>query len=248
MSSGRFAFLAPVNVYSNYEVTAFDSIVIVTTGSTDKTITLPRANSSQGKLLVVTKSDSGAGKVIIAARDGDTIDGGSSIQLTVQDALCYILSFGNNKWFSNVLQTTQPYFSGDIQVGSVTAGNVITDTITTSGDLSINSTGKVNVSTIDVGATNLSYTTITSSATAGSYTTYFINCSSGSVVLTLPSAVTYPKRIYNIVRTVNSTYNCIIAPQSGQTINGENSWSLDMAGQCVVVQSEGANWKIIGRY
>ena len=138
--------------------------------------------------------------------------------------------------------------ASDIDVGSVTAGNVITDTITTSGDLSINSTGKVKVSTIDVGATNLSYTTITSSATAGSYTTYFINCSSGSVVLTLPSAVTYPKRIYNIVRTVNSTYNCIIAPQSGQTINGENSWSLEMAGQCVVVQSEGANWKIIGRY
>jgi len=97
------------------------------------------------------------------------------------------------------------------------------------------------------GSTGLSYTTITSSATAGDYTTYFINCASGQVTLTLPSASSYPRRIYNIIRVANSIYNCIIATTSSQTINGEYSWSLELYGEGITVQSDGSNWIIIGR-
>lgn len=95
---------------------------------------------------------------------------------------------------------------------------------------------------------NLSVTTITFSTTADAYNTYFINASSGEVVLTLPSASTCAGRIYNIVRvqTYPSAYNCIIACQSGQTINGMSSISLDNNYDRVTVQSNGSNWIIIG--
>lgn len=98
------------------------------------------------------------------------------------------------------------------------------------------------------GALTTSYTTITSSTTAGTYNTYFIDASSGEVILTLPSASTCAGRIYNIVRvqTYPSAYNCIIACQSGQTINGMSSISLDNNYDRVTVQSNGSNWIIIG--
>ena len=224
---GRYIFFAPVKVYSDYEVTAYDSLILVTTGDADKTITLPKANSHQGKLLIVAKVDSGPGYVNIWAQSGDTIDGQSYIQLRTQKALCYILSFGNNEWFSNILQATTPYFptNADASVNSITTQSFLDN----------------------LGATNLSYVTITSSAPAGNYTTYFVNCASGDVVLTLPSASTRPRRIYNIMRVANSPYNCIISPASGEKIGTENTISLDMAGQGITIQSDSSKWNIIWR-
>jgi|GEM_PF-4416305 len=94
-----------------------------------------------------------------------------------------------------------------------------------------------------------SCTTISSSGTAGDYTSYFLNASSGEVILTLPSAVTYPGRIYHIVRvqTYPSAYNCSVATTSNQTINGEQSLALENNYDRVTVQSDGSNWIIIGR-
>ena len=96
---------------------------------------------------------------------------------------------------------------------------------------------------------NLGYTTITSSGTAGNYTTYFLNASSGEVILTLPAAATYAGRIYHIVRvqTYPSAYNCIVACQSGEYINGEASLALENNYDRVTAQSNGTGWIILGR-
>jgi len=98
------------------------------------------------------------------------------------------------------------------------------------------------------GSTALSCTTITSSTTAADYSTYFLDASSGEVILTLPSAPSCPGRIYNIVRAqaYPSAYNCIVACQSGQTINGESSVALNNNYDRITVQSNGSNWIIVG--
>lgn len=91
------------------------------------------------------------------------------------------------------------------------------------------------------------YTAITSSGTAGNYTTYFLNASSGEVILTLPAAATYAGRIYHIVRvqTYPSAYNCIVACQSGEYINGEASLALENNYDRVTAQSNGTGWIIL---
>ena len=96
---------------------------------------------------------------------------------------------------------------------------------------------------------NLSVTTITSSTTAADYATYIINAQSGNVTLTLPSAATYTSRRYTIMRIDtyqhSSAYKAIVAAASGQTINGVGLINL-ANNDSITVQSNGANWVIIG--
>ena len=99
------------------------------------------------------------------------------------------------------------------------------------------------------GPAALGYSTITSSGTAAEYTTYFLDATSGEVILTLPAAATYAKRIYHIVRVqaAPSAYNCIVACQSGEYINGVGSAALENNYDRITVQSNGTGWIIIGR-
>lgn len=98
-----------------------------------------------------------------------------------------------------------------------------------------------------------SCTKITSSATLGNYETYLLDASNGEIVATLPSAVTNHGRIYHIVRfqTYPSAYNCIIACQSGETINGMPSIALnenyDRVQLLAFNDSGTGKWVIIGR-
>jgi len=127
-------------------------------------------------------------------------------------------------------------------------GNAILTVDTTNDRVGIGTTSPTSP-LHGAGATSLGYTTITSSGTAGNYTTYFLNASSGEVILTLPAAATYAGRIYHIVRvqTYPSAYNCIVACQSGEYINGEASLALENNYDRVTAQSNGTGWIILGR-
>lgn len=127
-------------------------------------------------------------------------------------------------------------------------GNAILTVDTTNDRVGIGTTSPTSP-LHGAGATSLGYTTITSSGTAGNYTTYFLNASSGEVILTLPAAATYAGRIYHIVRvqTCPSAYNCIVACQSGEYINGEASLALENNYDRVTAQSNGTGWIILGR-
>lgn len=82
-----------VNVSNqNYTVSAPDQLIFVTTGASNRTITLPSNTNHDywGAQLVVKKVDSGAGQVIVSG----SIDGGSSLTLTTQWDAVVLWGFG----------------------------------------------------------------------------------------------------------------------------------------------------------
>lgn len=58
--------------------------ILVTTGASDRTITLPAAASSTNRKLKIKKVDSGAGKVIVDANASETIDGALTFNVFFQ--------------------------------------------------------------------------------------------------------------------------------------------------------------------
>lgn len=75
------------------------------------------------------------------------------------------------------------------------------------------------------------------------------NASSGSAVITLPSAVSYPGKLIRIVKTDSSANGVGIFPASGsgQLINGAASLSLTTQYQAAQLRSTGANWIVVAR-
>lgn len=90
-----------VNVLTNanYTVLPYDgySIFEFSTGASNRTLTLPAANASSGRIITVKKSDSGSGFVTVTPATG-SIDQSSTYQLSAQWAWISIYSDGSN-WF-----------------------------------------------------------------------------------------------------------------------------------------------------
>lgn len=176
--------------------------------------------------------------------DGGTIDGATiaTSNITVGAGKTLDVSAGT-------LTLANDQISGDKIEGGTIGSITITNATISGGTINNATIGSSTASTGKFTIVSLGYTTITSSATAGDYSTYFIDASSGNVTLTLPSALSYTGRIYNIVRvqTYPSAYNAVVACQSGQYINGESSLALENNYDRVQVQSNGSNWIIIGR-
>jgi hypothetical protein len=105
-----------------------------------------------------------------------------------------------------------------------------------SGDLVISASGVYTSKTADY--------TLTSSDDVIDYTALAANR-----VATLPTAVGISGKILTISRSVNSTNTLTIATTSSQTIGGRASSAIVLrrAGDFVRVQSDGANWQILGK-
>lgn len=75
------------------------------------------------------------------------------------------------------------------------------------------------------------------------------NATSGSAIVTLPSASSYPGKLLRIVKTDNSVNGVGIFPASGsgQLINGSASYSLTSQYQAVQLRSTGANWIVVAK-
>lgn len=71
---------------ADYTVTDTDGIttVLMTTGATDRTVTLPTAADNSGRKLVIKKVDSGTGVVTVDGEGAETIDGAASVCLQSQ--------------------------------------------------------------------------------------------------------------------------------------------------------------------
>lgn len=70
---------------ADYTITDSDpDIIEVTTGATDRTITLPTLADNTGRKIQIIKVDSGIGKVIIDGEGAETIDGNLIIELYQQ--------------------------------------------------------------------------------------------------------------------------------------------------------------------
>jgi len=72
-----------------------------------------------------------------------------------------------------------------------------------------------------------------------------VDASSGNKTITLPDASTCSGRQYIIKKIDSSSNSVVITPQSGQTIDGQASISINMQYAIVRVVSNGSNWFII---
>lgn len=71
---------------ANYTITDTDgvSVILMTTGSSDRTVTLPTASANTSRIITVKKVDSGTGRLILSEEGTDLIDGYSSIRVPWQ--------------------------------------------------------------------------------------------------------------------------------------------------------------------
>lgn len=84
-----------VAVSANYTCTINDGIVMVTTGGTGKTITLPAANQAKEKVIIVVKCDTSAATITVQAASGN-INGAASTTVTGSYGVKQFASDGSN--------------------------------------------------------------------------------------------------------------------------------------------------------
>lgn len=74
------------------------------------------------------------------------------------------------------------------------------------------------------------------------------NTASGTIILTLPSAVTAANGYSGIIRKSAASNTLTIAAAGGQTIGGGASISLTNSGEAALIISDGANWQYAKMY
>lgn len=99
------------------------------------------------------------------------------------------------------------------------------------------------------GPTNLSGTfSVPYAAKTGAYTLtesdYAINITSGTFTVTLPTAVGIAGRVYVIKNS--GTGNITVDANGSQTLDGSTTVTLYARYSSITIQSDGANWVIIG--
>ena len=80
---------------SDYTITTA-TFLVVTTGSSTRTITLPQASTSQGKEIIVKKADSGSGSVTIDGYSSETLDGSLTKTISGQYTCIRLICDGSN--------------------------------------------------------------------------------------------------------------------------------------------------------
>lgn len=82
-----------------YTITNSDDIVLCNAAGGAFTVTLPSATGNTGRQFVVKRLNSGSNTVAVAAVGGQTIDGASSVSLSVQYQIITVVCDGSN-WFT----------------------------------------------------------------------------------------------------------------------------------------------------
>lgn len=111
------------------------------------------------------------------------------------------------------------------------------------------SNGKIDLNLIPL--TDTSYianlvTTTTNLTLNSSHHVILCDCSNNNITLTLPSASSLPNKTYIIKKIDNQSYEVAIQPQTNETIDGLNSYTLNTANQFIIIVSDGEHWRIIG--
>ena len=95
---------AGVHSLSNADYTVLDNdgygVINVTTGNTDRTITLPTATDNTGRKINIIKIDSGTGNVILDGESTETINGATTFTMVGQYATAEIVCNGT-AWYLN---------------------------------------------------------------------------------------------------------------------------------------------------
>lgn len=114
---------------ADYTVLDTDGIhtILMTTGASDRTVTLPTAADNDGRLLKIVKVDSGAGFVIIDGEGLETVAGATTNTLHVQGAFIYLQCDGT-EW--HVLAVWDVIINGLALASAVALTTNVTSTIT----------------------------------------------------------------------------------------------------------------------
>ena len=84
---------------ADYTITDDDADVFeITTGATDRTVTLPTLADNTGRIIRIVKADSGSGKVTIDGEGAETIDGETTIDIDSQYDYALVQA-GASSWY-----------------------------------------------------------------------------------------------------------------------------------------------------
>lgn len=154
-SPGGAAPASTCPVSANYTFTDTDgcAVLLVTTGSSTISVTLPAALSNIGRVLAVKKVDSGTGKIQVNRAGSDTIDGTSQLPILMQYGNLILHTLSSSTWGIEAL----------IDGGTFTAAfNTGMSTATTNVTVTWRRTSLRNV-TMELPASSASATATTSS-------------------------------------------------------------------------------------
>lgn len=90
--------------YTITDTDGYDTI-LVTTGASNRTITLPVPTNNTGRPIYIKKVDSGTGFVLITRQTSGTIDGLTTVSLYVQNDFAEIICDGTNWFIVSINQT-----------------------------------------------------------------------------------------------------------------------------------------------
>jgi hypothetical protein len=104
---------------ATYTITDTDGVgvVLVTTSTTDRTVTLPTAADNSGRIIQVKKVDSATGKVTIDGEGSETIDGQTTYDLLYDNESMTLICDGT-EW--HILNDGRYYDSGELTLPSLT--------------------------------------------------------------------------------------------------------------------------------
>lgn len=107
---------------ADYTVLDTDGIrtVLMTTGASDRTVTLPTVADNTNRIITVKKVDSGTGDIIVDGEGAETIDGVTTIDIPSENEFLSIQSDG----------TTWHVIAKDIRVGFRVNDSALTPTLT----------------------------------------------------------------------------------------------------------------------
>ena len=108
---------------ADYTVTDTDGIttILMTTGASNRTVTLPTAADNTGRKLVVKKVDSGAGTCIVDGEGAETIDGGTTFTLYLQYASITLTCDGTGWHVTETGSSAWVSFTTTVKYGATTA-------------------------------------------------------------------------------------------------------------------------------
>lgn len=125
---------------------------------------------------------------------------------------------------------------------SLTLGNA---TLTLGGTTS--TVGNLTLQNVTIQGQVQAYTAVSSLYTASIIDNVIAaNASTGSFSVTLPTAVGITGKIYTVKKVDSSANTVTVATTSAQTIDGQSNEVLSFQYDGITVQSNGANWFIIG--
>ena len=208
---------------ANYTVQDDDGfrLIRVTTGASDRTITLPTAADNVDRILHILKDDSGAGLVIVDGESAERIDGAMDITIVNRYDSVTLYCDGAD-WF--VLNNISAFSRTQKDSTDAAAAQIILTSIHSPGDAAYTILD-------DDGYTDILFDLVTTART-----------------LTLPTAAANTGRELFIKIRTNTSGTLIIDGEGAETIDGSATKTLVLQYDSIKIACDGTGWIVLDQY